>query len=109
MGKGKIFLAVAIVLILFPGYGAAHIFTLDQEDLALVWEAFEVPGGGYSSMISGRYYYSIGDGYQFYAQHANRPERLETWVEMGIGAVLEKTASWQRDTCRSAPRLDGCH
>ena len=73
MKKGTIFLALTIAVIMFPGYGMARIFFLNQSDLALFAEVYENTGGGYSYLISGGHHYPLGDGYQFYGQHANRP------------------------------------
>jgi len=117
MGKGIIFLAVAIVLITLPGYGVASIFTLDQAQLQKFGEVYEYPGGGYTFHIAeGNPYNPYGNpdyftgpiegGYQFFGQLNNRPSAVENWAEMGIGSVLIKTSGFQRDTLEEIGAAD---
>ena len=97
----KLFICLLIIIAsvsVFPFESKARTFTLDQSDLSKVWTVWVLPSGGYTTLINGGWYYPMEDGYQFYAQIKNRPERIETWSEMAIGSVLNKTVGFQRNT-----------
>ena len=91
-------LVIVVALTLFYRESEARIFTLDQSDLAKVWEVWEDPGGGSTYLGATSFYYPIEDGYQFWPIITNRFGDIVTWNEMAIGSVLFKTAGFQWDT-----------
>jgi hypothetical protein len=114
MKMRKVFLILGIALLMIPGCVLAQTFTFGPQQLSKFAEVYEDPGGGYTYLVaegfpsspSGPFTGPVNGGYQFYGQVWNRPESTENWGEIGIGSVLIKSASWQRDTLQEIGAAD---